>query len=103
MIDAKRGKLFTKLIKNIEVAARMGGCRPGRQPDAVRRHPEGEEVVGPEQEHRLRGQSAARAWRPAAPTTRRSCTRVTARTVSRCSSSASPTTATAPPPRSASP
>ncbi|EMF51556.1 hypothetical protein SBD_7261 [Streptomyces bottropensis ATCC 25435] len=25
MIDAKRGKLFAKLIKNIEVAARMGG------------------------------------------------------------------------------
>lgn len=25
VIDAKRGKLFAKLIKNIEVAARMGG------------------------------------------------------------------------------
>ncbi len=26
VIDAKRGKLFAKLIKNIEVAARMGGA-----------------------------------------------------------------------------
>ncbi|MFD6987234.1 YebC/PmpR family DNA-binding transcriptional regulator, partial [Streptomyces sp. NPDC059956] len=26
VVDAKRGKLFAKLIKNIEVAARMGGA-----------------------------------------------------------------------------
>ncbi|MCW2772784.1 MAG: putative transcriptional regulatory protein, partial [Nocardioides sp.] len=25
IVDAKRGKMFAKLIKNIEVAARMGG------------------------------------------------------------------------------
>ena len=31
-IDAKRGKLFAKLIKNIEVAARMGGGDPAGNP-----------------------------------------------------------------------
>ena len=31
-IDAKRGKLFTKLIKEITVAARMGGGDPGGNP-----------------------------------------------------------------------
>ena len=25
VVDAKRGKLFAKLIKNIEIAAKMGG------------------------------------------------------------------------------
>ncbi len=39
-IDAKRGKLFAKLIKNIEVAARTGGGDPDGNPtlyDAVQR------------------------------------------------------------------
>ncbi len=31
-IDAKRGKMFAKLIKNIEVAARQGGGDPGGNP-----------------------------------------------------------------------
>ncbi|MDN5893058.1 MAG: YebC/PmpR family DNA-binding transcriptional regulator [Nocardioides sp.] len=31
-IDAKRGKMFAKLIKNIEVAARMGGGDPAGNP-----------------------------------------------------------------------
>lgn len=34
-IDAKRGKLFAKLIKNIEVAARMGGPDPSGNPTLV--------------------------------------------------------------------
>ena len=46
-IDAKRGKLFAKLIKNIEVAARPVAVTRG-QPDALRRDPEGQEVVGPQ-------------------------------------------------------
>ena len=29
VVDARRGKMFAKLIKNIEVAARMGGGDPG--------------------------------------------------------------------------
>ena len=39
-IDAKRGKLFAKLIKNIEVAARTGGGDPGANPtlyDAIQK------------------------------------------------------------------
>jgi YebC/PmpR family DNA-binding regulatory protein len=31
-LDAKRGKLFTKLIKELNVAARMGGGDPGNNP-----------------------------------------------------------------------
>ena len=40
VLDAKRGKLFAKLIKNIEVAARMGGGDPGGNPtlyDAIQK------------------------------------------------------------------
>lgn len=40
VIDAKRGKLFAKLIKNIEVAARVGGPDPAGNPtlfDAVQK------------------------------------------------------------------
>lgn len=39
-IDAKRGKMFAKLIKNIEVAARTGGGDPGGNPtlyDAIQK------------------------------------------------------------------
>ena len=39
-IDAKRGKLFAKLIKNIEVAAKMGGPDPAGNPtlyDAIQK------------------------------------------------------------------
>ena len=57
VVDARRGKMFAKLIKNIEVAARMGGGDLGRQPDALRRDPEGQEVVGPQRQHRPRGQA----------------------------------------------
>ncbi len=40
VIDAKRGKLFAKLIKNIEVAARIGGGDPAGNPtlyDAIQK------------------------------------------------------------------
>jgi YebC/PmpR family DNA-binding regulatory protein len=39
-IDAKRGKLFAKLIKNVEVAARLGGADPAGNPtlyDAIQK------------------------------------------------------------------
>ena len=39
-IDAKRGKLFAKLIKNVEVAARLGGGDPANNPtlyDAIQK------------------------------------------------------------------
>jgi YebC/PmpR family DNA-binding regulatory protein len=40
VVDARRGKLFAKLIKNIEVAARTGGGDPGGNPtlyDAIQK------------------------------------------------------------------
>ena len=40
VIDARRGKLFAKLIKNVEVAARMGGGDPSGNPtlyDAIQK------------------------------------------------------------------
>jgi YebC/PmpR family DNA-binding regulatory protein len=40
IIDAKRGKLFAKLVKNIEVAARVGGADPSGNPtlyDAIQK------------------------------------------------------------------
>ena len=61
-----------------------GRRRPRGQPDAVRRRPEGEEDLGPQRQHRPRRQ-ARRRDSPASPsTTRRSCTRATDRTASRC-------------------
>ena len=59
-IDAKRGKLFAKLIKNIEIAARMGGGDPDGNPSLY-------DVVP--------------VRKPAAPTMKTSCTRVTPRQV----------------------
>src|SRR3954462_15955692 len=40
VIDARRGKMFARLIKNIEVAARVGGGDPGGNPtlyDAIQK------------------------------------------------------------------
>ncbi len=40
VVDAKRGKLFAKLIKNVEVAARVGGADPAGNPtlyDAIQK------------------------------------------------------------------
>src|SRR3569623_1443958 len=35
VIDAKRGKMFAKLIKNVEVAARVGGGDPSGNPTLI--------------------------------------------------------------------
>ena len=48
IVDASRGKSFAKLIKNIEVAARMGGGDLSGNPTPGTRHPEGQEVLGPD-------------------------------------------------------
>ena len=61
-----------------------GRRRPLRQPDARRRRAEGEEDLGPERQHRPRRSSAAPASPASRSTTRRSCTRATAPTASRC-------------------
>ncbi len=61
--DARRGKEFARLIKNIEVAARTGGGDPAGNPDVVRRHPEGEEDLGPPQRQHRTGPQARRRRR----------------------------------------
>ena len=59
VIDAKRGKLFAKLIKNIEVAARLGGGDPDGNP-TLRRDPEGAQELGADGQHRPRHQAGLR-------------------------------------------
>ena len=38
-LDAKRGRLFSKLSKEITVAAKLGGGNPSANPAAARRNP----------------------------------------------------------------
>src|SRR5215213_9103267 len=100
VIDARRGKNFAKLIKNVEVAARVGGGDPAGNPtlyDAIQKAKKNS--VPNDNSERA---SAAQVKRPAAPTGRPSPTRATGPTEWRCSSSASPTTATGPRARCAS-
>ena len=100
VIDARRGKMFAKLIKNIEVAARMGGGDPAGNPtlyDAIQKAKKSS-VPNDNIDRAVKRGSGAEAggadyqtimyegYGPAA---------------SRCSSSASPTTGTGPPWRSA--
>ena len=88
VVDAKRGKLFAKLIKNVEVAARTGGGDPAGNPtlyDARSRRPRRARSrtttsTGPS--------AAAAAPRPAARSTRTSPTRATPPAAWRCSCSA---------------
>ena len=63
VIDSRRAKSFAKLIKNIEVAAKIGGADLVGQPDAAGRRPEGEEDLGPQRQHRPRHQARRRAHR----------------------------------------
>ena len=101
-IDAKRGKLFAKLIKNIEVAARSGGGDPAGNPtlyDAIQKAKK-TSVPNNNIDNAVKRGSGAR---PAGPTGRPSRTRATPPAAWRSSSSASPTTATARPPRCAPP
>ena len=88
VVDARRGKLFAKLIKNVEVAARTGGADLAGNPtlyDAVQK---AKTQLGAERQHRPGRSAAAPAWRRAAPPTRRSPTRATRPAGSRCWSSA---------------
>lgn len=80
--DARRGKEFARLIKNIEVAARTGGGDPAGNPtlyDAIQKA----KKTSVPNDNIERARSAARARKPVAPTTRRSCTRATGPTASR--------------------
>ena len=60
VIDAKRSKLFAKLIKNIEVAARVGGDDMAGNPTLFDAVLEGQEVLGPQRQHRSRAQARLR-------------------------------------------
>ena len=87
VIDARRGKMFAKLIKNIEVAARTGGGDPDGNPtlyDAIQKAKKSSVPNDNIDRAVKRGSGPT----PVAPTTRRSPTRATGRTASRCSSSA---------------
>ena len=83
VVDAKRGKLFARLIKNIEVAARTGGGDPAGNPtlfDAIQKA----RKTSVPNDNIDRAVKRGSGPRPAAPTGRRSCTRATARTASPC-------------------
>ena len=57
VIDAKRGKLFAKLIKNIEVAARIGGGDPDGNPTLYDAIQKAKKTSVPQRQHRPRGQA----------------------------------------------
>jgi len=100
VIDARRGKMFAKLIKNIEVAARMGGGDPTGNPtlyDAIQKA----KKSSVPNDNIDRAVKRGRGPRRGEPRTPRSCTRSTARRAWPFSSSASPTAGTAPRWRSA--
>lgn len=83
VVDARRGKMFARLIKNIEVAARVGGGDPAGNPtlyDAIQKAKKSS--VPNENIERARKRGAGEE--PAAPTGRPSCTRATRPTGWRC-------------------
>lgn len=73
-IDAKRGKLFAKLIKNIEIAARQGGGDPDGNPalyDAIYKAKKASMPA----DNIKRAVARGSVPKPAAPTMRRSSTK----------------------------
>lgn len=83
VVDARRGKMFARLIKNIEVAARVGGGDPAGNPtlyDAIQKAKKSS--VPNENIERARKRGAGEE--AAAPTGRPSCTRGTRPTGWRC-------------------
>jgi transcriptional/translational regulatory protein YebC/TACO1 len=86
-IDAKRGKLFAKLIKTIEVAAKTGGGDPSGNPRLADAISGAKRLSVPPTTSSARSSGAAAS--SATPRrTRRSCTRRTARAAWPCWSSA---------------
>ena len=81
--DAKRGKEFAKMVKNIEVAARTGGGDPAANPtldDMIKRPRRPQSPTTTSNVHA----NAVLARKPAVPTGKTSCTKVMAPTVSPC-------------------
>ena len=82
--DKKRGKLFAKLIRQVEVAAREGGGDPETQPHAAHDVPEGADA-GAHGHHR-EGHQAGDGVSSRASSTSRAATRATPRAASPCTS-----------------
>ena len=99
-VDKARGKLFNKLARQLEVAARAGGGDPDANPTLRTAVQKAKGAADDERRHRPGDQARHGRGRRAARTSR-SCTRATRPAAWRCSSTCSPTTATAPAPRSA--
>ena len=82
VIDAKRGKLFAKLVKNIEVAARTGGGDPDGNPTLY-------DAIKKARKNWFRWTTSnapsngVQVPKQVAPIGKQSCTRVTDRMVSR--------------------
>ena len=70
VIDAKRGKLFAKLIKNVEVAARLGGGDPSGNPtlyDAIQKAKKSSvpnDNIAERSEERRVGKECRSRWSP---------------------------------------
>ena len=86
-IDAKRGKEFARLVKNIEVAARMGGGDPDANPTLQDAITKAKKSSVPN-DNIERARKVVPARRLVAPTGRPSCMRATAQAGWRCSLSA---------------
>ena len=59
VIDAKRGKMFAKLIKNIEVVARTGGGDPVGNPTLYDAIQKAKKSLGAQRQHRAGPQARA--------------------------------------------
>ena len=97
VVDAKRGKLFAKLIKNVEVAARTGGGDPAGNPTLYDAIQKAKKSSVPDREHRPghAPRRRARGWR--CHLRDRHVRGVRPRRGGRAGADASPTTGTGPP------
>ena len=68
--DKARGKLFAKLIRQVEVAAREGGGDPDTNPTLAHHVPEGTGELGAARHHRAGHQARGPASSKVSPTSR---------------------------------
>ncbi len=82
IIDSRRAKSFAKLIKNIEVAAKMGGADLSGNPTLVDAVQKAKKTSVPNDNIDRADQARRRPHAASPSSTRRSCTRATGRTAS---------------------
>jgi len=58
LVDAKRGKAFTKLIKEITIAARLGGGDLNANPRLPHRNHHGQGPIDAQRQHRSRNKKS---------------------------------------------